>query len=244
MVKGLLIVALLTLACTARAAPAISIGDMHEFVESSARTLLKRVSNSGTSTAFVRIEVKEIVYEAGKPIERDMPPMTLRQGSTQAGLIASPARLIIPVNSAQTPRLLTLGPRDVERYYRVRFVPVMPQQGEDFALTTEQRTAYADSLSAGLTLLTGFGAIVVVRPEAERYDTRIADEADAFRLLNAGNSTIALTAIRDCNASGQQCSAESVRRVLPGSSATIEKTPGRVYSATLVEGTDTKTVTF
>jgi P pilus assembly chaperone PapD len=244
MLKGFLAMAITAVMSTVQAAPVISIGEMHKFIESNARTLLKQVSNTGTATAFVRIEVKEIVYENGKPVERDVSAVSLTQGATQPSLIASPARLIIPANSAQTTRWLTMGPRTDERYYRVRFVPVMPEQSDDFALTDEQRTTYADSLSAGLTLLTGYGAIIVARPDPARYDTRMTDEAGRYQVHNAGNSTIALTELHDCNTSGTDCSAQTTRRVLPGSRAVIDKGADRVYRATLVEGRSTKTVTF
>ena len=68
MLKGFLAMAITAVMSTVQAAPVISIGEMHKFIESNARTLLKQVSNTGTATAFVRIEVKEIVYENGKPV--------------------------------------------------------------------------------------------------------------------------------------------------------------------------------
>lgn len=244
MLNALIAFVFTALVAVVHATPAISIGDMHEFIEADARTVLKRISNSGTSTAFVRIEMKEIVYENGKPIERDIAPIAMTEEAKHASLIASPARLIIPADSAQTTRLLALGPRDTERYYRVRFIPVMPQQSDDFALTEEQQSTYADSLSAGLTLLTGYGAIIVVRPAAARYETRMKDEAGEYRVHNAGNTTITLENLHDCGASGTACTPEIIRRVLPGSQISIEKNPGRTYRATLVEGLNTQVVSF
>ena len=42
--------------------------------------------------------------------------------------MASPARLIVPAKGMQGTRLLHMGGRDTERYFRVRFVPVVPEK--------------------------------------------------------------------------------------------------------------------
>ena len=232
-------------AVASHATPSISIGDMHEFVESDARTLLKRVANTGTSTAFVRIELKEIVYENGEPVERDMAPISVTESAPRPNLVASPARLIIPADSAQSTRLLALGPREIERYYRVRFLPVMPRKDGDFALTDDQQKKYADSLSAGLTLLMGYGAIVIVRPSASIYKTVMIDETNKYIVRNAGNTTITVQSLLDCNASGVDCEpVEAPHRLLPNREWVHPKKPGRHYRANLVEGKDTQAIKF
>lgn len=46
------------------AAPKLNVGSMHDYIDSDKCTLLKRVRNSGDATAFVRVEISEIVYGA------------------------------------------------------------------------------------------------------------------------------------------------------------------------------------
>ena len=49
--------------------------------------------------------------------------------------MASPARLIVPAKGMQGTRLLHMGERDTERYFRVRFVPVVPEKEDEFAVS-------------------------------------------------------------------------------------------------------------
>ena len=64
--------------------------------------------------------------------------------------MASPARLIVPANGMQGTRLLYMGERDRERYFRVRFVPVVPEKEDEFAVSSEEREDYKKTLSAGV----------------------------------------------------------------------------------------------
>ncbi|MDN7225643.1 hypothetical protein QZL56_21120, partial [Providencia stuartii] len=43
-------------------------------------------------------------------------------------LIVSPLRLIIPPSGFQSVRMIWPGEREKERYFRVRFTPVLPQE--------------------------------------------------------------------------------------------------------------------
>ena len=52
--------------------------------------------------------------------------------------MASPARLIVPANGMQGTRLLYMGERDRERYFRVRFVPVVPEKEDEFAVSSRR----------------------------------------------------------------------------------------------------------
>ena len=82
------------------AAPKLNVGSMHDYIDSDKGTLLKRVRNSGDATAFVRVEISEIVYGAdNKPTEQVIE--NTRLGNDKDGLVASPARMIIPAKSQQ-----------------------------------------------------------------------------------------------------------------------------------------------
>ncbi|MBJ7262658.1 MAG: hypothetical protein JHC61_02460 [Burkholderiaceae bacterium] len=236
MMKHLIMLVLTTVVSVVHSAPSISIGKTYEFIEANARTLTKGVKNSGTSTAFVRVELVEITYDGAQAAERPVLIVAPHGSSPQATLIASPARMIIPAGSTQHTRLLAMGPRDAERYYRVRFIPVIPQQSDAFALTNEEREQYADEMSASLTFMAAFGAILVVRPATPVYDTRLDDSRETYRVRNAGNTMVMLDDLMDCDMAGRACSSGSLRRVVPGGQITIQKRAGRSYRSTLIEG--------
>src|SRR6201999_3675357 len=124
----------------------------------------KRVFNGGDSTAFVKVTVLEIVYQPDGTIH-ELPLKSSSDGASRDGLMASPARLIVPANGMQGTRLLYMGERDRERYFRVRFLPVVPEKEDEFAVTRDEREEYKQNLSAGVNVMTGFGTIFFVRPK-------------------------------------------------------------------------------
>ncbi|MGL4505807.1 MAG: hypothetical protein ACRCUF_08740, partial [Aeromonas sobria] len=103
----------------ALASAEISIGTLYDYMSGQQSTYLKRIRNQGDATAFVKVAIHEITYDAaGQPQES----AELTEG--RRTLIASPSRMIIPANGVQATRLLFMGERDKERYFRVRFIPV------------------------------------------------------------------------------------------------------------------------
>ncbi|WP_337883854.1 hypothetical protein [Chromobacterium haemolyticum] len=235
---------LTALTLPATAAPAIHIGAMYDYFDAGKSTLLKRVRNSGTSTAFVKVSVAEIVYGSnGKPEEKPMSTEKLAQGELN-GLVASPARLIVPAGGMQASRLLYMGPRDQERYYRVRFTPVLPDKQEQFAVSDSEAESYKSEMSAGVQVLTGYGGIVIVRPQQPHYDTLLQNEATTYTVRNQGNSTVVLDVFYDCAALLKDCGSPSKHHVRPGSSKTFSKAAGRSYKFELIEGANKREVQF
>lgn len=162
--------AALLLAQVAHAGPQINVGVVYDYLEAGKSTYMKRVFNGGTSTAFVKVNILEMVYDADGSY-REVPVKTSADISARDGLMASPARLIVPANGTQGTRLLFMGNRDRERYFRVRFVPVVPQTEDEFAISEEERQDYKDSLAAGVRVLAGYGTVFFVRPTHTRFDT-------------------------------------------------------------------------
>ncbi|MFM5206572.1 hypothetical protein ACEUAW_20345 [Aeromonas veronii] len=159
------------------ASPDISVGTLYDYMSAEKTTLLKRVRNLGDETAFVKITLAEIVYGAdGVPKERVLPEEGVRQ------LVTSPSRLIIPAGGSQATRFIYMGVRERERYFRVRFVPVKPQGDEITELPPPQQ------ISAGVSIMTGFGTILFVAPKETRYDTRIGRDNGALYVENRGNA--------------------------------------------------------
>jgi hypothetical protein len=237
--------ALLGLSCFSlaiQAGPNINVGTVYDYLEADKSTYLKRVFNSGDSTAFVKVNILEIVYDAdGKPSE--VPVKTQTDVSGRDGLIASPARLIVPSNGMQGVRLLHMGSRDTERYFRVRFVPVVPEKEDEFAVSGEEREEYKKTLSAGVNVMTGFGTVFFVRPGNARFDSVIDDSPERYRLRNNGNTVVLIDEFRNCSLSNEtECEPTTKHHILAGKSFEFEKKTGREYRFNLVEGGSKKTL--
>ncbi len=230
----------------ANASPAINPGPMFGFLDDGKSAVLKRIYNSGTSTAFVKVVVQEITYDAnGQPVEQPPKALSAAPLAQQNTLLASPARMIIPANGMQSTRLLFMGSRAQERYYRVRFIPVLPSSADSFDQSADDQQPYKNTLAAQVTLLTGFGTLLFVRPDKVVFDTRLKDEKDTYSIHNAGNSVIALDFVKTCHVeTTTQCSAIAQHYVLPGRTYTFTKEPDKVHSFVLQEGRAERTISF
>jgi P pilus assembly chaperone PapD len=222
------------------AGPSINVGVVYDYLDGDKSTYLKRVFNSGDSTAFVKVNVLEIVYDADGT-SRELPLKNQSDASARDGLMASPARLIVPAGGMQGTRLLYMGERDTERYFRVRFVPVVPEKEDEFAVSSEEREDYKKTLSAGVNVMTGFGTVFFVRPKNSHYDSVIEDTAGTYRLRNNGNTVVLIDEFKNCAANSEtDCEPTTKHHVLPGKVFQFEKKPGRDYRFKRVEGSSKK----
>lgn len=133
----ILALSLMSITTSVYASPSIGIGSMYDFFTPETQSLTERVYNIGKSTAFVRVEILEIDV-APKMNQRESKPKEVEAGSlTQERLIVSPLRLIIPPSGFQTVRILWPGARDKERYFRIRFTPVLPEENDGFGMNKD-----------------------------------------------------------------------------------------------------------
>jgi hypothetical protein len=138
----------------------------------------------------------------------------------------------------QGTRLLYMGERDRERYFRVRFVPVVPEKEDEFAVSSEEREDYKKKLSAGVTVLAGYGAVFFVRPKDARFDSVIENDASQYRIRNNGNSVVVIDEFKDCSIKNEQeCQPTTKHHILAGRTFRFEKQAGRQYRFTMLEGT-------
>ena len=230
------IITLWAISLGAMAGPSINIGTVFDYMDGDKSTYLKRIYNGGNSTAFVRVSILEIIYKPDGSSE-EIPLKTQENFATRDGLIASPARLIVPSKGNQGTRLLYKGARDKERYFRVRFAPVVPEKEDEFAISKEDISEYKKNLSAGVNVLAGYGSIFIVRPETPRFDTKIEDTTQQYTLRNNGNTVIVVDDLKDCAIKdSQSCTPVSMNHVLPGRYLQFTKESGRQYNFTLIEG--------
>jgi P pilus assembly chaperone PapD len=222
---------------SSNAAPSINIGTVYDYLDGDKSTYLKRVFNGGDSTAFVKVNILEILYDADGT-SQEVPLKNQVDASARDGLMASPARLIVPANGMQGTRLLYMGERDRERYFRVRFVPVVPEKEDEFAVSSEEREDYKKKLSAGVTVLAGYGAVFFVRPKDARFDSVIENDASQYRIRNNGNSVVVIDEFKDCSIKNEQeCQPTTKHHILAGRTFRFEKQAGRQYRFTMLEGT-------
>jgi hypothetical protein len=231
-----------TFSLAVQAGPQINVGTVYDYLDGDKSTYLKRVFNSGDSTAFVKINVLEIVYDADGT-SREIPVESSADGTSRKGIMASPARLIVPAQGMQGTRLLYMGERDVERYFRVRFIPVVPEKEDDFVISSEERDDYKKSLSAGVNVMTGFGTIFFVRPQNARYDTAVNDTASRYELRNNGNTVLVVDEFKSCSLSKENdCGPTTKHHVLAGRSFGFDKEKGREYRFMVIEGDSKKSL--
>lgn len=226
----------------ANAGPQINVGTVYDYLDGDKSTYLKRVYNSGDSTAFVKVIVLEIIYKADGTTE-EIPVVAAADGASRNGLMASPARLIVPAKGMQGTRLLYLGERKSERYFRVRFIPVVPEKEDEFAVSSDDREDYKKTLSAGVNVMTGFGTIFFVRPADARFDTVIKETASRYELRNNGNTVIVVDEFKNCSVSNEaDCGATLKHHVMAGKTFGFDKEKDREYQFQLIEGASKKIV--
>jgi hypothetical protein len=240
MKRGFLLMGLSVVSLGLQAGPQINVGTVYDYLDGDKSTYLKRVFNSGDSTAFVKVNILEIVYDAeGTPSE--VPVKSDPGATSRDGLMASPARLIIPANGMQGTRLLFMGGRDTERYFRVRFIPVVPEKEDEFAVSSDEREDYKKNLSAGVNVMTGFGTVFFVRPNNSRYDSQIENGASTYRIRNNGNTSVVVDEFRNCSIKQEnQCEPTTKHHIRAGKEFVFDKKPGREYRFNLVEGASKK----
>ncbi|WP_263261728.1 molecular chaperone [Pseudomonas sp. RIT-PI-S] len=223
------IVALLAwLPAVAVAGPKISIGSLSDYLQADKGVLVKRVFNGGDATAFVKVRAWELLRKADGTVEEVA--LDIEAGGGERELVVSPTRLIIPASGMQTVRLLFDGQRDRERYFRLRFNPVLPSAGDGFELTEQEAEAYEVSIAGGVQMLAGFGSLLYVRPRDVMHQLEIDDQLGRFVVRNVGNATAVLERFRRCDASGIDCDPAVVHHLPPGSTRAFAKTPNSTYA--------------
>lgn len=225
-----------------QAGPAINVGDFYDYMNADKNTYLKRVFNGGTSTAFVKVNITEMLYKPDGSYD-EVPLKDQANGVVRDGLMASPARLIVPANAMQSTRFLFMGERDRERYFRVRYLPVAPEKDDEFGANDDDRAAYEASLAAGVRVMSGYGTVFFVRPTESRFDTRVENGGQRYTLRNAGNTVVVVDEFQDCAVGDRSdCAPITKNHIFPGRVFSFDKQAGRIYRFFLVEGSSEKVI--
>lgn len=157
------------------------------------------------------------------------------------GLISTPPRLIIPAGGMQTNRLVFTGSREKERYYRVRYIPVVPESTKEFGISSTDAKKYQDEINAGVTVMSGFGTIVTVHPDRVRFDTRITNSGNQLSITNHGNASVIIEGLKSCDRDYKRCDNGVIVQLRPGKTLKRSSSLDRVWQYTLIEGDQKKT---
>lgn len=233
----LMLMLMLMLCCAAfnvhAGQPQINVGTLFDHLGPGHGNVLKRIRNTGDGTAYVRVEVTRVQFDANGAVT-EMPVDTAaiaRSLPGAAGVIASPSRLIIAANGQQAARLVYRGAREQEQYYRLRFVPVAPT-AEEFSLS-EDDAREAAGVQSAIQVFTGFGTILFISPAHPHYDTRI----ERGELSNHGNATVVLDNLRYCErAQPDRCTPGILVHIRPGRSHALQILPDQFARYDLREG--------
>lgn len=189
------------------AAPDINVGSLYDYMSNERNIAIKKIYNFGNETAFVKVSIKEIIYNNdGFPEEKEL------SGDGSRELVASPSRMIIPSDGMQVIRFIYLGPREKERYFRVRFVPVLP---EEIDLVSD-RVNNSNNIQTGVNILTGFGTILFIPPENVKYSTSLLRKDKKAYVENNGNTTVVVDNLERCDEINKKCTQVEKLHVLPG----------------------------
>lgn len=189
------------------------------------------VYNSSPTTAYVRVDVIEMTVKNDE--------LKTEPGELEKKVLVSPNRLIVPAGGRQVVRLITLGERDHERYFRVRFVPVTPKKADGFAISDQDEENASKAMHAQLNLQVGYGARVVAAPRSPTFSTRIVPADGGHIVHNDGDSTIYLIEQRSCVRGSRECKSLPNERVDPQGSHRLADESGRYRTFNLKEGTAT-----
>lgn len=215
----------------ARANPQIDVGEMYDYLEGDKISIAKHIFNSGGGGALVRVDLLEILYTvAGVPIE--VPIKDPRRS-----LMVVPKQFFVAAGESRIIRLIFFGERNHERYFRVRFIPVIQEQASKFGAVESKYEVGEKALTANINLLVGYGAVFFVRPTNTVFNTLINEEAQNYAIVNEGNSVVIVDAFRDCpQGERTRCIPATKHHILPGKDFQFEKQLGHEYRFTLIEG--------
>ncbi|KVT57794.1 hypothetical protein WK55_16580 [Burkholderia ubonensis] len=214
-------------------APKINVGALYDYLPGNTSSIMKPIRNDGDETGFLKVEVKRITFDT----QDHMHEVPLADdGSLENRLIVSPNRLIVPPDGARSTRILYVGKRDQEQYFRVRYLPVEPSRKAGFDVSPDVEKKFAN---VGVKVLIGYGEFVFVRPTHEHYDTAFQQTPGKLAIVNHGNSTVILDNYR-LTETGQDKSAEPSKKfVLPGREMDVSTSVLKDLDFDLIEGENT-----
>lgn len=170
------------------------------------------ITNTGTETLYLDTETL-VVTDAGTDAEQRTPV----DDPDAAGVLVTPARMVVPPGGRQLVRVVLLdAPGATDRIRRINVTPVVPPQ---------------EARSSAVKVVVAYQLLVIVRPERPEPDLRWTRTGSTIRFENAGNSNVLLYNGRQCpsSADGEPAAEEDAcvdlsvaRRLYAGNAWTLE----------------------
>lgn len=161
-------------------------------------------NSSSVEPLFVKVEVLEVLNPGTKSEQRNVV-----DDPSKIGLVATPAKLILPPNAQKTVRLINLqdnGKKD--RIYRINFTPVVGDQ---------------NAKQTGVKLMIGYQALIIVRPSNMNAKLDSKRDGKVLSLHNTGNTNIFVESLRQCKTNRlEECTSIPERRVYAGNNIKID----------------------
>ena len=154
------------------------------------------VYNTGEKKAYVKLDLYKIENPGTKfekKIKEDI------KNPIKFGLVASPLKMVIPVNQSRKVRLLPLSKHlKIESVYKLEVVPV---EGELKILVSDNKKD--NNINAGVKITVGYGVRVSLLPEHIKREVRIVknnnNKNNNYDLKNTGNVNVLITQAEICN---------------------------------------------
>lgn len=160
-------------------------------------------NTSDKETLFIAVEVLEVSNPGSSNEQR-----IVIDDPARVGLIATPARVIIPPKGRKYVRLVNLleGVKK-DHIFRINFTPVTPRQ---------------QASESAVKLMIGYQALVMVRPDRPSVKINAQRVKDTVTVANNGNTNVFLEQMRQCRTSKlQECTPLNDQRLYAGNSTTI-----------------------
>ncbi len=161
------------------------------------------VNNQGDETAYVQIEVLEVLNpgtenEVRRSVAED----------EEILFVASPAKIAIPPKGRKRVRLVSLADPDGEKVYRINFTPVLPPLDGDEDM--------------GVRVVIAYQVLALIHPLEPVENLEVKRDPISISFKNKGNSYALVTNIRQCDKDGENCKDDlGSKRLYAGNSLTI-----------------------
>ena len=142
------------------------------------------ITNSGTDPLYLSATVFKINQPEAKEPER----IELTD-PRNAGLLASPNKMIIPAGQKKVLRVIVRqAPMDIEQVYRIKVMPYAPpvKMGDK---KTKQ---------VGVKVLLGYELLAFVRPPNHHVKLNVNQQGQVLTVVNEGNTNTIIRRVKQC----------------------------------------------
>lgn len=187
--KKIALCAALSLSVTAGFASSIAVNPLSFFLTPTTRYNDIYIRNTGKSTAYVNVTPYRVI----NPGRKDQKLVKIDFSDPyKFGLLVSPSKLSIKTSSVRNVRVVALPDlkQKTDKVYEVRAIP---SHGQWIRVKTQNK-----QLKAGISLVQGFGVMVVVRPVNPHPDIILKRNGKKLTVKNIGNSYARLYQAKQC----------------------------------------------